>query len=31
MMAVPMTVLYFGGILLCQYSARRKPKGIGSE
>jgi sec-independent protein translocase protein TatC len=31
MMAVPMTVLYFGGILLCQYSARRKPKGIGGE
>jgi sec-independent protein translocase protein TatC len=31
LMAVPMTVLYFGGILLCQYASRRKPKGIGAE
>ena len=31
LMAVPMTLLYFGGILLCQYASRRKPKGIGSE
>jgi sec-independent protein translocase protein TatC len=31
LMAVPMTMLYFGGILLCQYSSRRKPKGIGGE
>jgi sec-independent protein translocase protein TatC len=31
LMAVPMTLLYFGGILLCQYSSRRKPKGIGGE
>ena len=31
LMAVPMTLLYFGGILLCQYASRRKPKGIGGE
>ena len=31
LMAVPMTLLYFGGILLCQYATRRKPKGIGGE
>jgi sec-independent protein translocase protein TatC len=31
MMAVPMTALYFGGILLCKYASRRKPAGIGGE
>ncbi len=31
LIAGPMTILYFGGILLCQYTSRRKPKGIGGE
>ena len=31
LMAAPMTLLYFGGILLCQYASRRQPKGIGAE
>ncbi|HEV2969904.1 MAG TPA: twin-arginine translocase subunit TatC [Pirellulales bacterium] len=31
LMAVPMTALYFGGILLCKYASRRKPTGIGGE
>jgi sec-independent protein translocase protein TatC len=31
LMAAPMTLLYFGGILLCQYASRRQPKGIGGE
>jgi Sec-independent protein secretion pathway component TatC len=28
-MAIPLTVLYFGGILLCRYMPRRGAEGLG--
>lgn len=31
LMALPMTVLYFGGIALCAYTSGRRPVGLGSE
>jgi sec-independent protein translocase protein TatC len=31
LMAGPMVVLYFGGIALCHYSAKRRPKALGGE
>lgn len=31
LMALPMTILYFGGIVLCAYTSGRRPAGLGSE
>jgi sec-independent protein translocase protein TatC len=31
LMALPMTVLYFGGIALCAYTSGRRPAGLGGE
>jgi Sec-independent protein secretion pathway component TatC len=31
LMSAPMVVLYFGGILLCHYSTKRRPKALGGE
>lgn len=31
LMALPMTGLYFGGIVLCAYTSGRRPIGLGSE
>ena len=31
LMALPMTLLYFGGIALCAYSSGRRPAGLGGE
>ena len=31
LMAVPMIVLYFGGIGLCHWSQKRRPKALGGE
>jgi sec-independent protein translocase protein TatC len=31
LMALPMTLLYFGGIALCAYTSGRRPAGLGRE
>jgi sec-independent protein translocase protein TatC len=31
LLAVPMTLLYFGGIALCAYTSGRRPAGLGRE
>ncbi len=31
LLALPMSLLYFGGVALCHYSSGRKPAGLGDE